>query len=215
MKRTFEDYDRNIPDEIWEQFPEYKKQIEKIQEMERNFANTWRKQRRLRFANNCEPAIIHKILRMFIRSHFVPAAGTVAAHFMVSIEGKLIDTIFSDYHFGSFFSSIKLVIDRRIGNQLQILEWNAATEPTGCQADCVRFQVFNDKPCQVKFYLQRNDSIQPRYDLSPALRELLPNLRWDPTEEDIIIATLTYLSSKGLMDGKDKSLIRMDPVCYE
>ena len=127
------------------------------------------------------------------------------------LESKLSET----HHFGSFFDSIKLVVDKRSGAYavgMSMMEWNTKLNPEGRKADCFRFKVYHDKACFVKFYLTRSSGVRPRYDLSPVLRDLLPLIRWDPTEEDILMAIWSYIMDKGLVDNRSRSLIKADEV---
>jgi chromatin remodeling complex protein RSC6 len=117
-------------------------------------------------------------------------------------------------NFGSFFDSIKVVIEKKMGGQqlLSQLEWSVMVEPKGRAADCFRFKLYHDKPCNVKIYLQRSDVVQPRYELSPQLREVFPLMRWDPTDEDILQAIWSYIMDHGLMDPKLRTSFRTDAV---
>jgi hypothetical protein len=215
MKRSFSEFDQSIPSVVWEQFPDHKKQLDRMNDLETSIFRKWTSHRRQSLESNCEPAVLTKILRVFLRSHFVPAKnGVERAHFIISVEGRILDTKYFGLHFGSFFDSIKLVINKRVG-EFSVVEWMAAAEPNGRLADCFRFKIYHDKPCQVKCYLLRNDLIQPRYDLSPGLRDLLPCLRWDPTDEDILLAVWCYVTDKNLFDPKTKTMIKCDEKLKE
>ena len=209
MKRSFSEFDNAIPAAVWQPFPEQRKQLEHIQELESSIISLWTSHTRKSLEEYSEPAIITKVLRIFLRSHFVPANAVDRAHFVVSIEGRVLDSAYSGLHFGSFFDSIKVVTVR---SPLSSIEWSAQAEPKGRMADCFRFKVYGDRPNPVKVYLARNDALQPRYDLSPALREMLPQLRWDPTDEDILMAVWSYVVEKGLVDSRNRTTVRCDEV---
>jgi hypothetical protein len=209
MKRSFSEFDDAIPTAVWQQFPEHRKQLERIQQVESSVTSLWTSHSRKSLEEYSEPIIVTKVLRIFLRSHFVPANALDRAHYVVSIEGRVLDSAYSGIHFGSFFDSIKVVTVRA---PLSSIEWNAQAEPKGRSADCFRFKLYGDRPCPVKVYLTRNDSVQPRYDLSPALREMLPQLRWDPTDEDILMAVWSYAVEKNLMDSRNRTTIRCDEV---
>ena len=217
MKRSFQHFDECIPAEVWERFPDHKAALDRIVKVENDMQRIWRNKRRTALAENCEPAIKSKLLRVFIRSDFFPSTEKGQSFFIVTIEGRLHeDNLMEVHHFGSFFDSIKLVVDKKGGQstQLHMLEWNAKSNPEGRQADCFRFKIFLEKPCTVKFYLSRCHEVQTRFDLPLCIRNCLPNIRWDPTEEDIIMGLWSYIMSKGLLDSKNKTLVKADEVMH-
>lgn len=213
MKRTFTQFDESIPPVVWEHFPEQKKALDRISRVERDLQRMWTSKRRAALATNCEPAILAKVMRIFIKSEFVPNLDKSQSYYLVTIEGRMLESKLSDlHHFGYFFDSIKLSVDKRSGSssQLSVLEWVASKNPEGRKADCFRFKVFHDKNCFVKFHLTRSSEVQPRYELSQAMREMLPNIRWDPAEDEIFLAIWSYIMDKGLVDSRSRSLITAD-----
>lgn len=219
MKRSFSHFDQCIPPAVWEQFPDQKRALDRINAIESDLQRTWTRNRRMALAVNSDPTIQTKVMRIYVRSHFVPDPTDKAkSHYLVTIEGKLLESKLSEkHHFGYFFDSIKLVVDKRSGaySQLSALEWDSRRNPEGRKADCFRFKVFHDKPCFVKFYLTRSNEVRPRFDLPPAMRDLLPLIRWDPTEEDILLAMWSYIMENGLVDNRSRSLIKADQVCLQ
>ena len=215
MKRSFSQFDECIPPVVWEHFPEQKKALDRIGRAERDLQRAWTAKRRSALATNCEPSIVTKVMRVFVRSQFIPQTETEKTHFLVTIEGRMLESKLSElHHFGYFFDSIKLAVDKRSGSnsQLSMMEWDASRNPEGRKADCFRFKVYHDKACFVKFYLTRSAEVQPRYDLPPCVRDILPNIRWDPTEQDIFLAIWSYIMEHGLVDSRSKSLIKADEV---
>jgi hypothetical protein len=215
MKRSFSQFDGYIPESVWEEFPEQKKTLDRISSIEEDLQRQWARTRRTALAVHCEPTVLTKIMRLFVRSHFVPHADKTQSHYIVSIEGRMLESKLSEiHHFGSFFDSIKLVVDKRSGasSSMSMIEWSAALSPQGRKADCFRFKVYHDKACFVKFYLTRSSEVRARYDLPPAVRDLLPLIRFDPTEEDIFLAVWSYIMEKGLVDNRSRSLVKADEV---
>lgn len=213
MKRTFTQFDEFIPPVVWEHFPEQRAALDRISGLEEDMQRVWARKRRTSLAVNSEPAALTKVMRIFVKSQFVHQAQKELCYHLVTIEGRMLEIALSElHHFGYFFDSIKLAIDKRSGSssQLSTIEWDVTKHPEGRQADCFRFKVFHDKACFVKFYLTRSSDVQPRYDLSPALRDMLPNMRWDPTEEDIFLAIWSYIMDKGLVDNRSRSLVKTD-----
>lgn len=49
-----------------------------------------------------------------------------------------------------------------------------------------------------------------RFDISHELRNVLPHLQADPTEEDVVLGVWEYINSRGLLEGKEGNSIRCD-----
>jgi chromatin remodeling complex protein RSC6 len=54
--------------------------------------------------------------------------------------------------------------------------------------------------------------VSSRYELSETLRAFFPNMCEDPTEEEVLLGMWTYVVSNGLIEGREKKVIRCDPA---
>jgi chromatin remodeling complex protein RSC6 len=218
-KRVFTEIDEIIPDLIWEYFPEKAKKLQKIAALEDDVDNLLMGSMRTSYAMNSERSIKSKIMRIYLHHKFVPQVGDEKSHFLLTVEGQLLD---NDYKycvpFGSCFEKIRFVPDSGNKRQQQLAldrqtEWSETMFPDGLKASCFRCKIYGEKSSALKILLFRRSNIRPRYEVSSRLRMMIPYIRVDPTEDEVILAVWQYLISKNLfIEGKERKVIRCDDI---
>jgi hypothetical protein len=214
MKRSFDESDRAIPSQIWDLFPEKKKQLLEIRRLENIALNVWSSYKRKCLALNCQDPIKPKIMRIYIRHEFMPMSTTEKAHYIVKIEGRLLDPKFSTkFPMGLFFDNIRIQIEKKYNPEIAVYEWRKDQFLGGRKAHSFRFKVYAEKPIPIKIFLTRSDFGCKRYELGPTLRDVLPNLRSDPTEEEVMFALWQYIDYNYLLDvSSGRPSVRPDEV---
>ena len=223
MKRQLHDIDAILPSSILSVAPRLADALQNINEISGNIDSLLRKKKRIDLALSTEPQLKQKILRLFLRHEYYPATQLVKGHFLVHIEGILLNG--NDQHqqqteaanLGQFFERISLQVAEKKYNQgPQLLEWREEDCPQGATADNFRFKVFSDKPVLTKILLQRTSEAVARYNISDQLRRVLPNMRMDPTEEEVLLAVWKYIEVNALfVQERDKRFFRLDEVSSE
>jgi hypothetical protein len=210
MKRTFY-ADEEISPCILDRYPQLKDALQRIHDAEETIEEAIRRKKRFGLALNAEPEAKTKILRVFVRSQHNPSTSDERAHFIITIEGHLLDkSAARSLPFGEFFEKVRVQLDRRFYPVNYNFEWSADTLTEGIQAHCFRIKAYGDKPFTAKIFLHRAADVKPRFELSPQLRSLLPCLPTDPTEDDALIALQQYIQSRNLID--ERKLIRCNQV---
>lgn len=208
MKRNFQS-DDEIPSLAWQLFPEVKEQLDRIIEIENDLESAISNRKRMCFALNSEPEIKTKILRIHIRHTFNPASGREKAHFIITIEGHVLDKSKArQLPLGAFFDKIRIQLDKRFHPTSSLFEWSVESYPEGAKGQCFRAKVYGDKAFATKLFLHRSSDIRSRYELSPLLKDLFPSLQVDPSEEQVLLAFWGYVNHQGLLEGKDKRQIK-------
>ena len=76
----------------------------------------------------------------------------------------------------------------------------------GGSAHCFRARIYGEKsyPCTID--LHRSNKLKSRYTISEKLRRIVPHLRPDPTEEELLLAVWEYIAYHDLLNasGTDK-----------
>lgn len=209
MKRSFHDFDDQLPKNLMERFPEKAKQLERIIELEEDLSLRWESFRRLALEEHCEPKTKRKILRVYIRHNFVPATSEEKSHFLLTVEGRILDgSPLSSEPFCRFFDEVRVVPDQKsfVDNDIKY-EWTRVTCPTGAKANCVRFKLIFDRNLPVTIQLVRSCQGIKRYEPSSGLRQLLPKLPPDPTEAEVLNAVWEYIKFYELCE---KTTIKCD-----
>lgn len=208
MKRQFQS-DEEIPHAAWKLYPEMKERLDKIIELEENFEQALNSKKRVCFAINSEPEIKTKILRVHLRHQFIASTPEEKAFFILSIEGHLLDKSAARMlPFGNYFDKIRMQLDKRQNPINNVFEWSAENYPEGMKGNCFQVKIPGDKSFPVKMLLHRSHNICPRYEISSFLREVLPFIQVDPTEEQILLAMWGYISTMGLLDSRDRRQIK-------
>ena len=211
MKRSFSEYDSQIPTKLLERFPHKSQQLKRIIELENEIEDRLDSFRRSALEANCEVKTKPKILRIYIRHVFVPSSLDEKAHFLVTVEGRLLDgTPVEEMPFGLFFDEVKVVPDRKYNIDNMLFEWTKEKFPAGVRAQCFRFKLQCDRTLPVTIRLTRSDYAVKRYETSSGLRQLLPKLPPDPTENEVLLALWEYIQMYDLCP--DKSVVRCDEV---
>ena len=177
-----------------------------------------------------------KLVRVFIRHEFVasganrhldpsnsPAAAT-RPHFLVYIDCVVLDPNVEGESkhptLGALFDKISLQIDKKFGQgESQLLECRREDFPSGTATHCYRLKVNCYRPNETllpcKILIHRSSSVCKRYSISDQLRRvILPNIRADPTEREVLLAIWQYVTSNNLL-SVDKRYIRCDDPLKE
>ena len=170
MKRHFTSSDESIPASAWERFPEYKAKLQRIVSVEHQIDQLLQKHARINFAVHAEPEVKRKILRVFVHNTFTSSTAYERSHFIVSVEGHLLDRQCKEFHsFGNFFERIQLQIDKKLLPQDKAIEWSAQSLPAGTQADCFRIKLYGDKPSSIRIFFHRSTDVKLRFENRPCL----------------------------------------------
>lgn len=196
-----------------ERFPASKTTLDSINTTIDAIDTLWDRTLRKHISTSSELKVKSKVCRIYAHHTFVPSTPDERSHFILTIEGRVLDKIpCPSYHFGQFFDTIRIQIDKKHNTQHQVYEWTAAATPKGHRSDVFRFLIYGDRTCSIKIHLNRSSYARRRYDISPTLRTLLPNLRGDVTEDEILLSVWNYIYDNQLLDSKDKPFIRASPV---
>ena len=171
--RTHFQSDEEIPPCAWQLFPELKQKLDRIIELEDKLGSALSSRKRISFAINSEPELKTKILRIHLRHQFFPSTALDRAHFLITVEGHLLDkSVARTMPFGNFLDKIRIQLDKRFHPVNNIYEWSAESFPEGVKGHCFRVKAYGDKPFPIKVFLYRSNDIRPRYELSPLLRSV-------------------------------------------
>lgn len=237
MKRSYDETDRAIPAKLWEYFPQKKQQLLQIKSMENTLQTLLCQYKRKKLFSNCSERILNKILRIYIRHQYIPPGNsssssnttsgeggtpitvpiTTKGYYLLTIEGKLLDLLTNDhYPFGLFFDQIRIHVDKKYlpsDGDITLYEWKKDQYQAGKKANCFQFKIYCDKSIPIKIYLTRSDYSCKRYELAISLRDLLPNMRIDPTEDEVMTAVWQYIELHSSYDfSTNRPLLRCDEV---
>lgn len=212
MKRSFQELDESVPECVWDLFPEKKQQLELIKKLELDINDTWSTFKRKSFALNSKEKTRQKILRIYMRHEFIAASGEERAHFLLSIEGRIVDAkIGTLFPLGMFFSSISIQTEKKLNTDGKVCGWEQDVNSEGSKANCFRFKIYADKNYPVKVYFTRSNYALRRFEPPPLLRQLFPMISIDPTEEEVLMALWRYVHHHGLIEPTSP-FIRFDDV---
>jgi len=179
-----------------------------------------------------------KLVRIFIRHEFFAssassrldpspshvAAATARPYFMVYVDCAVLDPDFereTKYcNLGAHFDKISLQIDKKFSQgESQLLECRREDFPPGTTTHCYRLKVNCHRPNEIllpcKILIHRSSNVCKRYNISDQLRRvILPNIRTDPTEREVLLALWQYVTTHGLL-STDKRYIRCDDALKE
>jgi hypothetical protein len=183
--------------------------LKRLHSLEESIEQSWNKNRRLSYMLNSDLTIKTKILRTFIRHKYVHETSENLSHYLLNIEGCILDPVYTkEYKFCNFFEGIKVVIE----SSGVSYEWNVSSLNESRNAECLQIKIPGDKSIPIKIYFTRTKDIRQRYELPSSLRDILPKLPIDSTEEDIMIALLHYICENGLLDIRDKRVVKCNTV---
>lgn len=208
MKRSFIEIDDVISSNILQQDQKFTNKLNRLRKLEETVDMKLSSYQRQLFPMNIEPTIRTKYLRTFIRHEYFPFIDKEKSYYLVYIDGHILDdSIMNDtsnpIRFGSFWEKIRLQVDRKQGPQI-MFEWSVSDNcHEGVMIDCFKFRVnSSNTSLNLKLTFHRSSDIQSRYELDPVLKSILPRMRVDPTEEDVMLAIWEYVRSKDLMDKR-------------
>ena len=115
--------------------------------------------------------------------------------------------------FGNFFEKIVVQVEKK--NIVEkSFEWSAASHPDGVKSDSFRVKIYAEKLQSFKVLFYRVGDPRQRYELSPKLRQILPNIAAEVPEEDVLLSLWYYIvSNRLLLDSRDrKRALRLDEV---
>jgi hypothetical protein len=245
MKRSYDETDRAIPSQLWEQFPLHKQRLNAIQSLETQLQSLHCVHKRKKLFLYCQDQTSSKIMRIYLRHKFIPSTDQENSHFLLTIEGRLLDLTVNELSlpFGSFFDLIRIQIDKKYHTPVTVTSPNPNPTPTpilsggkvggdpnfivyewrkeqfvsGKKASCFRFKIYSDKlvmPVKI-FLIRSNDSPCKRYELNSALKELLPHMRADPTEDEALTAVWQYIEFNSIYDfTTSRPLLKCDEVRF-
>jgi hypothetical protein len=212
MKRSFDEFDSRIPQSLLMRFPHKLEHLQRIGELEEELDARWGSFRRTALEENCEPKVKTKVLRVYIRHSFVVSTPEERSHFIVSVEGRVLDgSGVEENPFGRFFDAVSVVPDPKYNVDNMVFEWTKEKFPAGVRAQCFRFKLYCDRNLPVTIRFVRSEYAVKRYEMSSGLRQLFPKLALDPTEDEVLAAMWEYIKVYDLC--KDKTLVTCDEVC--
>jgi hypothetical protein len=220
-KRSFADADLLIPKEIWALFPELEHELNKLQKIEDDIGRIFTHRQRTVVVESMDAPPTQKVCRVYVRHEFVPTnyiqssidkQEKVKAYCLLTIEGCLLDSDYSKkLAFGSLWEKIQLSISDKKHNLGQLnWKWTAASNPAGKDVDAFRFRIPIEKAFSATISLHRATDVQTRYEASPQLIAVLPNLPHAFTLQEVLLALVTYVSAWKLWEDKDKDAARGD-----
>lgn len=183
--------------------------IRKMNNIERNLEQKLLSYSRVKFAHKSESRTLTRVLRVFVRWEFFSGNDTEKPHYSIFAEGTILDpSLQSQWKFGSFFDRIRIHSDKKVIPS-QVLECSTLSNISPDGADCYKFKVYYDKAASIKVALHRNCGLKPRFEISPKLRQIIPGIRIDPTEDDVLLCIWTYIQTHNLFT---KRIVRCDEV---
>lgn len=214
LKRSFKDIDLSLPPQELEANPEVKYLLSRINDIEEKIDELIIKKKRVALAMNTEPMIRTKIMRVFVYSRFFKASHDDPAHFIVHVDGVLLDADKSYYqpHMASFFDKVNAHVDKKFNQGLITAEWNRDICPQGVSTDGFAFKLYHDKVALCKIQLHRNSDVRPRYELSSKLRSLVPLISVACTEEEVVLAVWQCVTSREDWFSRDSKAVLCDNV---
>jgi hypothetical protein len=216
MKRQLQEIDSYLPKGALCSIENGKDALEQVNDLLSKIDDMILKRKRVDLALNAEPATKQKILRIFIRHEFIASPDSDRPHFLLFVEGLLLDGSQNGAApLASFFEriSIQTQVEKKNAQGSQAFEWKEEEYPLGSTAHCFRAKIYADKSCAVKILLHRSNEICARYNISDQLRYVLPFLRIDASEEEVLLAMWQYLEMDGLIGAdKDRRYVRLTEV---
>lgn len=134
------------------------------------------------------------------------------------IEGGLLEHFQSlETSFGSFFSNIDVSVysTKSFSEPQTKLVWESSTNPEGRAAQTFRFTI----PCEpaetliATITLTHSNLVKQRYEMSEGLRGFLLSFSDSiVTEEEVYVAVWSYIVNNGLVEGRERKVVRPDAV---
>ena len=156
MLRSFESSDCSLPESLIARDPSLRESLRRLDDLELTIQDSSMRCQRMALAASIQPEVHQKVLRIFLRHQLLPATQSEPAHFLIRVEGEVLDPKYKaapSTAFTNFFDRIKVIVDRRYYAQYSHLEWDAAAaavfapqEAHKPSPSCVQFKLFGDKP---------------------------------------------------------------------
>lgn len=218
MKRSFHDIDSALVKTV-PSISGIASSLKNAADLEENLQTQLTQLKRFGYAQYSDSDVKQKVLRVFVRHIFYPQTESEGAHFKIWIEGNIINSKYGHLRFGSFFEQIKASFLSQMDKKNPVVttqncEWKDEDLGSGSDAECFMFKLFTDvsKPFIAKFSLVKNDEHLKRYELNDKLKDLLPLMRADPTEEEVLLAVWMYCTDRNLFNEKERKYIKCDEV---
>lgn len=215
MKRQLDDIDRSLPRFVVEE-EGLQDSIHRINTVFSNVDALLLKKQRVDLALNTEPQIKQKVLRLYVRHEFYAATEAEKSYFLVTVEGMLLDNVYDKtFNLTHFFERISLQsqTEKKYNQGSLMYDWKEEDFPLGGNAHSVQAKVYSDKPALIKLSLHRSTAVTMRYNISDQLRGIIPYLRFDPSEEEVLLAVWQYIELNGLFVAeKDKRYFKLTEV---
>ena len=174
-----------------------------------------------------ERSISTKILRIYIHHKFYPSDEVGGSYFIVHIEGSILSEDLSknasSFKFSQFFDKVQIHVDKKapFSNPNLVYTWEREKHK-GADLDGIKLKIFTDRMSLCRFTLFRRNVVSRRYrsikfrycEISPKLRQLLPNLRPDPSEDEVLLSVWQYITKNDLFGDKDHKIIKCDEVPF-
>jgi len=166
-------------------------------------------------------------LRTFISHSFIPSES--GSYFTLRIEGLLLDEKLrkstESFKFSRFFNKILVRIET-LGTLSTVpafttYSWSrdnsSNVQP---DVDGISFKIPGDQITACRMFLFRRSTDKGKFkspkfrycEVSSKLRDLLPHLRADPSEDDVLLAVWQYITHRDLFGDKDHKFIKCDEV---
>eukprot|EP01031_Cornospumella_fuschlensis_P037154 gene37154-45096_t len=172
------------------------------------------------YTSKSEPVVRPQTLRLFFRYQFVPATNLVKGHFLIIIDGFLLNSSCMDAKpapFMQHLQQIKISVNERKANaEPQVVEWAEGVFPEGSSASTVVCRVYGEKACTVRISLQGVDDFwYMRYDTPEVLRRLFPGCAVSMSLDEMLLMVLQHAESTRLFGDRDRRYIRCDEKLKE
>ena len=215
MKRQLGDIDQSLPRSVLQQ-EDLQDSIQRINNALATVDELLIKKQRIDLALNAEPQVQQKILRVYVRHEFYPATDTEKPYFLVNVEGLLLDDTYNKtFNFMHFFerATLQTQTEKKYNQGSLLYDWVEEDFPLGSRAHSLQVKVYTDKSTQCRLSLHRSTAVIARYNISDQLRGIIPYLRFDPTEEEVLLAVWQYIELNGLFVAeKDKRHFKLTEV---
>jgi hypothetical protein len=173
------------------------------------------KKKRVDVAINAEPQIVQRTLRLYFRHEYYSAPENDRPYFCLYVEGLVLDgTKSGALPLSTFFErvTIQTQTEKKSNVGAQSLDWKE-DDLVGSGAHCFRAKVYADKATPIKINLYRSNDVCARYNISDQLRFLLPYIRMDPSEEEVLLAMWQYFEAYNLIGAdKDRRYVKLTEV---
>lgn len=94
-----------------------------------------------------------KTLRLFFRYQFIPASEDPRPHFLVIVDGLVLDQKRRNVPFAKYLQFLRMqVVERKPGWEPQTVEWHEGTNPEGSSASTIVARIYGEKAVNLKVH---------------------------------------------------------------